>query len=43
MAFDSAKALGKRFSVAVLAAGANFRATADGIPGYVGPFDLGIE
>jgi len=43
MAFDSAKAFGKRFGVAVLAARANLGAAADWVPGRVGPFDLGVE
>lgn len=43
MAFDSAKALGEAFSVAVLAAWADPGAAADWIPGGVGPFDFGEE
>lgn len=43
MAFYSAKSLGKRFSVAMLASGADFGAAADGVPGCVGPFDVRVE
>ena len=43
MALHAAEALGKRFSIAMLAAGANLGAATDGVPGGVGPFDVGIE
>src|SRR5260221_14538194 len=43
MPLDPAKTLRKRFGIAVLAAGANFRAAADWIPGGVGPFDFGVH
>jgi len=39
MAFDAAKAFGEGFGVAMFAAGADFGAAADGVPGCVGPFD----
>jgi len=40
MALNPAKPLRKRFRVAVLASGADFRAPTDGIPGGVGPLDV---
>ncbi len=43
MAFYSAEALGKRLGIAMLAAGTDFGAAADGVPGGVGPFDVGVE
>ena len=43
MALDAAKPLRKRLGVAVLAARADFRAAADGVPGGVRPFDLGVQ
>jgi len=43
MALNPAKPLRKRFRVAVLASGADFRASADGIPCGVSPLDLGVE
>ena len=43
MTLDPAKALRKRFGIAVLAAGTDLGAAANGIPGCVGPFDVGIE
>jgi len=42
MPLHPAKPLGKRLGIAVLAAGADFRAAPDGVPGGVGPFDLGV-
>ena len=36
------EALRERLRVAVLAPGADLRATADGVPGRVGPLDLGF-
>ena len=39
MTFDPAKSFGKRFGIAMLAAGAKLDASTDGIPGGVGPFD----
>ncbi len=42
MALTPAKPLRKRFRVAVLASGADFRAAANGVPGRVGPFDFGL-
>lgn len=40
MAFDAAETLGKSFGVAVFAAGTDFGAAADRIPGCVSPFDF---
>jgi len=40
MALNPAKPLRKRFRVAVLASGADFRASADGIPCGVSPLDF---
>ena len=42
MALHAAKAFGKRLGVAVLASGADLGAAADGVPGGVGPFDVGV-
>jgi hypothetical protein len=42
MSLDPAKPLRKRLGVAVLAAGADLYAAANGIPGGVGPFDMGV-
>ena len=43
MPFDSTKPLRKRLGIAVLAAGADLDAAADGIPGRVGPFDVRVK
>jgi hypothetical protein len=42
MPFDTAKAFRKRLGIAMLAAGADLDASADGIPSRVGPFDVGV-
>jgi hypothetical protein len=39
---DVAEAFGKRFGVAVLAAGADFDAPAHRVPGRLGPLDFGV-
>lgn len=39
MALDAAETLGEGFSVAMFAAGTDFGAAADGVPGCVSPFD----
>ena len=39
MAFDAAESFGKGFGVAVFAAGADFGAATDRVPGRVGPLD----
>src|SRR5207244_1212005 len=39
--WNAAEAFGERLGVAVRAAGADLRATADGVPGGVGPLDGG--
>ena len=43
VAANTPEALGKRLSVAMLTAWADFLATADGIPGRVRPFDLRVR
>ena len=40
---DSAKPLREGLRVTVLASGADFRAATNGVPGRVGPFDMGVE
>jgi hypothetical protein len=39
---NTAKALGERFGVTVLATRTDFRATPDGVPRGIGPFDFGV-
>ena len=43
MAGNAAKPFCEDLSVTVFAARADFGATADGVPGCVGPFDMGIK
>jgi len=43
VALYSAKTFGEGFGIAVFAAGADFGAAADRIPGCVGPFDGGFD
>jgi len=43
MSLDAAKPLRKRLGIAVLASGADLDAAADGVPGRVGPLDMGVE
>jgi len=42
MPLDAAKPFGKRLGIAMLAPRADLDAPADGIPGRVGPLDVGI-
>src|SRR5690348_5508813 len=42
MPFHTAEALGEGFGIAVLTSRADLRAAANGIPGSVGPLDLGV-
>ena len=41
MSFHAAKPLSESLGIAMLAARTDFRAATDGIPGGIGPFDLG--
>ncbi len=42
MALHPAKSFGERLGIAVVTAGSDLRAAANGIPCRVGPFDLGV-